>query len=85
MAASALRVADFRQSTIDLPRTVRRRGESSEPPPLRFFGGVPDPLDDSRWTIRYEFGGGSGAISCRLRADDEVELKVEGPLASIVN
>lgn len=79
----ALTAAKSHEWDINLPDTRLRRGEA-EPPPLRFYAGTPDPLDESMFTIRYEFGAGVGTFAIRLRADGGLELRVDGPLRSIM-
>jgi hypothetical protein len=43
---------------------------------LRLLAGVADPADTSRWTIPFTLDGRPGAIRCRLRDDDRIDVEV---------
>jgi hypothetical protein len=49
-----------------------------DPRPLRIFAGQPDPLDPSRFTIRYDLGGTPGVIDGQLATDGTVRLSARG-------
>lgn len=43
---------------------------------LRVLAGVADPADASRWQIPFTFDGRPGAIRCRLRDDDRIDVEL---------
>jgi hypothetical protein len=42
---------------------------------IRIYAGQPDPADDSRFTIRYEFEGKSHVIEGRVAADGRIDFR----------
>ena len=45
---------------------------------IRIYAGQPDPADDSRFTIRYEFQGKSHVVEGRVAADGRIDFRRVG-------
>jgi hypothetical protein len=51
-------------------------------PHLTIWAGQPDPIDTSRFTIRYRYRGSLGTITGTVDDADQLEFDVNGPLQS---